>query len=253
MTYGVFTSLPKQYCLMDSTTTKKLRTEDTGKILEKAICLVYNIEYSGNYKYSEDAAVKMKGGLTELPELFPPCIHTANRGARYDFTAKDNETKHLSAKSTKKGVGKVAPQVIGQAQPKKFCEVLNIPFTTNEALKEYIQTHIKEILPIIISYTFDCDVIHYHEEKKIFRYITMVSPIDWEPYSFTWTCSYDQWKNSSTLKIIKKEQEIPLLEFQFHTKSRTNMAVRWCFENILNLFPENLHSKLLSQGKTNIL
>jgi hypothetical protein len=48
------------------------------------------------------------------------------------------------------------------------------------------------------------------------------------------------WKNSSTLKIIIEEKEITLLEFQFHTKSRTNMAIRWCYEHFLHSFAEHL-------------
>jgi len=30
------------------------------------------------------------------------------------------------------------------------------------------------------------------------------------------------------------------MEFQFHSKSRTNMAVRWCFEEFLVLFKDYL-------------
>ena len=41
-------------------------------------------------------------------------------------------------------------------------------------------------------------------------------------------------------KIIIKEKEYALLEFQFHTKNRTNMAIRWCYENFLTIFKENL-------------
>jgi hypothetical protein len=37
-----------------------------------------------------------------------------------------------------------------------------------------------------------------------------------------------------------KGKAVPLMEFQFHTKSRTNMAVRWCFEQFLELFKDYL-------------
>ena len=44
-------------------------------------------------------------------------------------------------------MGKVAPQVIGQSQPKKFCETIGIEYTTISDLKKHIQTKIVEIIP----------------------------------------------------------------------------------------------------------
>jgi len=219
---------------------KKLATEDTGKIFEMAICLAYGIHYDGKYKYGMETPEKLKTRLTKVVELFPMCSHTAKRGARYDFTGLADETKHLSAKTTKKGVGKVAPQVVGQSQPKKFCEIIGIPYTTNTDLKAYMQTNILSILPILVSYTFDCPNIYYNEEKNTIRFITLTTPIEWAKYTFKWTCDWSKWSNSSTLKVVVEEKEVALLEFQFHTKSRTNMAIRWCYENFLTIFKQNL-------------
>lgn len=217
-----------------------LQTEDTGKIFEMAICLAYNIPYDGNYKYSMELAEKLKERLSKLLELFPSCIHTAKKGSRYDYTCLTDERKHLSAKSTKKGVGKIAPQVIGQSQPKKFCELIGIEYTTIHALKQYIQTEIIKIIPILVDYTFDCPTIYYNKEKDTIRYITLTTPIEWENYSFKWTCDWVAWKNSSMLKVIIEGKEIALLEIQFHTKNRTNMAIRWCYENFLTIWKDNL-------------
>ena len=217
-----------------------LQTEDTGKIFEMAICLAYNIPYDGNYKYSMELAEKLKERLSKLLELFPVCIHTAKKGSRYDYTCLTDERKHLSAKSTKKGVGKIAPQVIGQSQPKKFCELIGIEYTTIPVLKQYIQTEIIKIIPILVDYTFDCPTIYYNKEKDTIRYITLTTPIEWENYSFKWTCDWVAWKNSSMLKVIIEGKEIALLEIQFHTKNRTNMAIRWCYENFLTIWKDNL-------------
>lgn len=218
----------------------KLQTEDIGKMFEMAICLAYEIPYDGNYKYSMELPEKLKTRLLKLIDVFPVCKHTANKGARYDFTSLSDETKHLSAKSTKKGVGKVAPQVIGQSQPRKFCEIIGIEYTNISDLKQYIQTNIVKIIPILVHYTFDCPNIYYHHEKNSIRYITLVIPIEWDKYEYKWTCEWSEWSNSSTLKIIVEEKEYALLEFQFHTKNRTNMAIRWCYENFLTIFKENL-------------
>jgi hypothetical protein len=217
-----------------------VKTEDTGKCFEMAICLVYGIPYDGPYKYGMEIPEKLKPRLSKLTELFPMCAHTAKRGARYDYTAIDDSAKHLSAKTTKKGGGKVAPQVVGQSQPKKFCETLGIEYTSIQALKKYIQENIATILPTLVNYTFDCPNIYYNQEKNTIQYITLTRPIDWSKYEYKWTCSWEDWANSSTVKLASKDQLVSLVEFQFHTKSRTNMAIRWCYENFLTLFKEHL-------------
>lgn len=80
----------------------------------------------------------------------------------------------------------------------------------------------------------------FNHEKNTIRFITLNTPIEWNKYEFKWTCDWTTWKNSSTLKIIFDKEEYALLEFQFHTKSRTNMAIRWCYEHFLTIFKENL-------------
>jgi len=217
----------------------RLRTEDTGKVFEMAICLAYGIPYDGVYKYGLERPTKLKDRLATLPSLFPKCTHTAKSGARYDYTAIDDPAKHLSAKTTKKGGGKVAPQVLGQAQPAKFCEILGIPYTSIAALKEYIQGHIKTLLPILTSYTFDCPNLFYNESTDQITFLTLTKPIDWSTYTFTWTKPHATWANSSTLKIDSPGGPKALLEIQFHSASRTNMAVRWCYETFLDVFKEH--------------
>lgn len=216
---------------------KKLLTEDTGKCFEMAICLALNIPYDGPFKYSMELPELLKERLQKmLPTLFPYKLkHTAKRGARYDYTAETDETKHLSAKSTKKGDGKVAPQVVGQAQPKKFCEEIGIEYIDINNLKQYIQKNIQNILPILVKYTFDCPNIYYNQDKNTIRYITLKNDIEWNNYTYKWTCDYTIWNNSSTVKVVIDNVEYALVEFQFHTKSRTNMAVRWCYENVLTV------------------
>ena len=138
-------------------------------------------------------------------------------------------------------MGKVAPQVIGQSHPKKFCEIIEIEYTTNIELKKYIQTDIKTILPILVNYTFDCPTIYYNWEKNSIRFIKLISPIEWNNFEFKWTNKWDMWNNSSTLKILVDNKEYSLLEFQFHTKSRQNMAIRWVYENFLTIFKDKLY------------
>lgn len=218
---------------------KKLKTEDTGKMLEMAICLAYDIPYQGNYKYDKTLPERLKIRLEPLVNLFPSCVHTAEKGARYDYTTLDGK-HHLSAKSTKKGLGKVSPQVIGQPSPKKFCDIMGIEFEGIPKLKEYIQKNITDIIPVLVNYTFDCPNIYYNQEMDTLRFITLITPINWNLYNYKWTVKWDVWNNSSTLKIVTDQKDIAILEFQFHTKSRKNIVIRWVYENFLNLFKNHL-------------
>jgi len=218
-----------------------IKTEDTGKIFEYAICLAYNIPYDGPFKYSRAEAELLKLRLETLPQLFPTCKHTAKRGSRYDYTATNDPLVHLSAKTSKKRKGKVAPQVIGQSQPTKFCELLGIPFLDVPSLKKHIQENPTLILPLLLSYTLDCPNIYYNKELETIRFITMKAPINWTNYTYSWSCNWSDWNNSSVLKIVTPEKTVPLVEFQFHSKSRTNMAVRWCYDEFLTFFKDNLN------------
>jgi hypothetical protein len=217
----------------------KVITEDLGKQFEKALCNRFACDYDGLYKYGEEVPNALQPQLQNLQELCPgEWRHTARNGAVNDFT--NTAGGHLSAKTSKAKSGKVAPQLIGQAIPETFCERLNIPKMEVSVLKEFIQAHIKEILPKIYDNTFSCPVIYYNQAKKLVRHITPVSPIPWETMEFTWTRSADVWTNSSTLKANGNS----ILEIQFHT-TRKNMAVRWCFDTVLDVFAEHFKVSIM--------
>ncbi len=220
-----------------------LQTEDTGKIFEKAICDAYGIPYDGPFIYSQEEADKLVPRLKRLvtDNLFPQCVHTASKGARYDFTSIGCGDIHLSAKSNKKKGGKIAPQVVGQSHPQKFCQELGIEYTTPENLKQYIQANITTVLPMLWKYTFDSPIVYYVKDTNDIRFITASGSPDWSSFQYVWTRTHDKWKNSSSLKVViddgcgnRKEETI--LEFQFHTKSRHNMAVRWTIDKVLRIF-----------------
>jgi len=235
-------------------TSSILLTEDTGKEFEMAICTVFGIEYQGPYKYTMQITELLRDRLVYIKPLFQNIKHTAEKGARYDFTGQDpadpSQILHLSAKTSKKGIGKVAPQVIGQAQPQKFCEIVGVEFTDIPILKQYIQENITAILPILSNHTFDCPNIYFRKDKNSLKYIILEREIDWSKYEYTWTCPYTSWNNSTTLKIrekseekseqnIKKNPYISIVEFQIHSKSRTNMAIRWFYDNVLEIFADS--------------
>lgn len=246
---------------------KKLKTEDTGKIFEKAICDAYGIPYDGPFQYSQADVDKLTPRLKRLvtDNLFPLCKHTASKGARYDFTAvmgdSGGEFLHLSAKSNKKKGGKVAPQVVGQATPQKFWEeFLQFSNGSNESsssppvpdpttMKKYIQENTAAIMPMLWRYTFDSPIVYYVRDTDQIRFIAPVvaDAPDWSSFQYSWSRPYDKWTNSTSLRVVSPGgeggggggKEETIMEFQFHTKSRQNMAIRWCIDKVLQVFAGN--------------
>lgn len=221
----------------------KVITEDLGKIFEKGICGVYNTPYVGKYKYSEEEAAKFTQRLQKLPELFPQCTHTAEKGAQYDFTAINDSNTHLSAKTNKQG-DKVCPQKIGQPSKKKFCEYFNLDHTTMTAndIKQYIMVNLKSMLPHYFKYTFDCPIIYYNQKSDKILFVKNIAPIDWDQVaiSFSHILKEKEWNESTSISVKVDDKYVNIGEFQVHTK-RDGIKFRWNFETLLKLYP-NLFS-----------
>jgi hypothetical protein len=81
---------------------KPVITEDLGKMFEMAICLLYEIEYNGKYKYSLEKATVIKDKIYKLKTIFPyKLTHIAKNGNKYDFVSVEDDKLYLSAKTTK--------------------------------------------------------------------------------------------------------------------------------------------------------
>ena len=216
---------------------KQIITEDLGKIFEMAICLSYEIEYDGKYKYSLEEADIIKERIYKLKDVFPYKIkHIAKNGNKYDFVSLENEHIHLSAKTTKKD-GKVCPQVIGQPSKKKFCEFFGIDLQYNlEQIKEYIQHNVNALLNIYALNTFDCPVIYYNKHKNVLLFVKLKENINWTNFDITFShvIKNKKWIESSSIIINNNT----IGEFQIHNH-RDCIKFRWSFEKILNLFKDN--------------
>lgn len=236
-----------------ATKAQQLKTEDTGKVFEKAICMRYGIDYVGHYKYGDERPKGILPLLAELPSMFPTCVHTAEKGSPFDFTTTDGSL-HLSAKTCKRGKAKVAPQVFGQCSVEKLCGEFGWTETADVAVvKRNIQENVASVLSLFEKHTFGCDTIYFNEKRRDVKYIKHTMPIDWasEGLEFKWTKSWESWNNSSTLKVRRtasggiadgnndnNKKLVPILEIQFHSSGRKNMANRWVLENVISLFPE---------------
>uniref|UniRef100_A0A6C0KYI8 Uncharacterized protein n=1 Tax=viral metagenome TaxID=1070528 RepID=A0A6C0KYI8_9ZZZZ len=214
----------------------KVLTEDLGKIFEMAICLLYEIDYDGKYKYSMEDASLLKERISKLRDIFPHKLcHTAKNGSRYDFTGVEDLSIRLSAKTTKKD-GKIAPQVIGQPSKKKFCDYFEVPISSSlDEIKSYIIENIKEMLKKYEECTFDCEIIYYNKKNDLLVFIKKVSDIDWSKHEveFSHIKKKKSWGESSSISI----DGITIGEFQVHNH-RDCIKFRWAFEKLLVLFKD---------------
>jgi hypothetical protein len=215
-----------------------LKTEDDGLILEWAVGSAIGAPYKGKFRYSVPKATNLAKRLRGLPAYFPGSyIHTAKgECAKYDFTSTDVPASYISCKSNKSTGKMVAPHSIGQASPEKFCERVGIPYTDRPTLKADFQKPeiTTKLLAQLEHHTFDAAIIYHHKKDETIQVIWQVKPIVWEGLDYSWTTDAAVWNNSSTLKA----NGTSILEVQFHSKKRNNMAVRWNFTKLLNLFPE---------------
>ena len=217
-------------------THKKVLTEDLGKTFEMALCLLYETEYDGNFKYSLEQAKVIKNKLDKLKTVFPVNIkHIAKNGNKYDFITTDVNPLYLSAKTTKKD-GKVCPQVIGQPSKKKFCEFFGIDYYSLEQIKNYIQANICSLLELYALNTFDCPIIYYNQNKNIILFVKLKENINWTNYDilFSHLIKNKNWNESSSIYI----NGINIGEFQIHNH-RDCIKFRWSFEKLLDLFKDN--------------
>jgi hypothetical protein len=218
-------------------TPKQFITEDLGKIFEMAICLLYEIEYDGKYKYSLEEANIIKERIYQLTHVFPYKIkHIAKNGNKYDFVSLENGAINLSAKTTKKN-GKVCPQVIGQPSKKKFCEFFGIDLLYNlEQIKQYIEDNVKTMLNIYTLNTFDCPVVYYNKHTNLLLFVKLKENINWTNYDITFShiIKNKKWNESSSIIINNNT----IGEFQMHNH-RDCIKFRWSFEKMLHLFKDN--------------
>jgi hypothetical protein len=205
--------------------------EALGIIFEKAICMLYEINFKGNFKYSMVSASKIKEKIVRFKEIIPYTLnHISANKNKYDFSYTDNNgvINYLSAKTSKKQ-GKICPQVIGQLSKNKFCEIFNVSTT----IKDFIENSVNLLLKAYSTNTFNCPVIYYNEHKNKCIFIKIKDEIIWTEYLITFSHKNKNKKWNESSSIIIKNKTIG--EFQIH-KNRNCVKFRWHLENLLILF-----------------
>jgi hypothetical protein len=231
----------------------KIPNEKLGIVFEMAICLLYDIKYNGNFKYSMTEAISLKNKLDKLKTIHNFKLeHVARKNNIYDFincntlsnsSLKECSENNLSAKTNNK-TEKVCPQNIGQTTIKKWCQYFKIDYenidvkTVIDMIKKYIVDNIHKILFEYIENTFHCPIVYYyqHPKKEKILYIKLKNKINWNQYNiyFTHINKNKEWNESTSIKI----NNITIGEFQIHNK-RNCIKFRWSFINLLNLFSDN--------------
>jgi len=203
-----------------------------------AVCYAHSIEYIGPYKYTMDLSLKLKDRLQNI-KIYNNLKHIAHNNNIHDFSASDT---YISCKTVKKRP-KVAPQVIGQPSLEKLCSFFLIEDKSPAYLKLYIQENPYRLLQLMTHYTFqDCELLYYNKHKDKLYLIKLVTDIPWSNYEYIFTKNHTNWTNSSTLKIKIESYWISLAEIQFHN-TRKNLALRWCFENLLSTMKSHFDIK----------
>lgn len=219
--------------------TKKVITEDLGKITEKAICDLIETPYNMAFKYSQVRVDSLKPRFASLALEFAGYKHTGHTDNLNDFTSADG-SKHLSVKTTKKG-WKVCPQILGQPSRSTFCPSFELALdSTNDQIKTYIETHVSEMMPKYLATTFHCPVLFYCEKTNLCQIITIISPPSWNEISLSFSHQEKKktWNESSTLyATISADKKVTLGEFQIHAH-RNCIKFRFDLKNLISTFPD---------------
>lgn len=212
-----------------------LKTEDTGKIVEKAICDLIETPFGGKFKYAQEDVDEMILRLGLVYEQLVGYVHTGNVDNVYDF--KKGE-RGLSVKTNKHNTDwKVCPQIIGQTTKKRFSAFFGLPDGSSVSdIKTFITTNTVRVLEAYVEKTFHCDVLYYNKGSDQVLWIEKISPLSFEGQELTFSHTEKQkdWNESTTLYMQGKA----LGEFQIHTH-RDGVKFRFNLKSVLEIFKDS--------------
>jgi hypothetical protein len=198
-----------------------LRTEDLGKTVEYALCLLYGLEYIGNFKYDLDRANKIKGRFEAVKDILKIKNFVGKTNNYSDFILEDGSG--LSVKSNKCNSYKIAPQIIGQTTKNKFKQYFNC----DDRIKVFVKDNLDKVLNEYCKYTFEQTLLYYNEKYDDVCIYKLKNPITIEGAYFY----NEKWRESATIKY----KNLTIGEFQIHNH-RNCVKFRFQLDNFIRLF-----------------
>ena len=222
------------------------KTEIIGISAEVAIADEFDVPVSDSYRSRSNALMveRTRGQARELFQRFnipKPLVHAAQGGSAVDFIL-ENE-KSLSVKTNQKGIGKVAPQRIGQPTAATFWRAMGhladqpIPSTYRDQAQLFKIVAITKTAFLMHEYwrnLFDTDYLVYFYDfldssgspTSAPRGLALerAAAPTWDPSKFSFTQTLNSWNESNTVRYAGKT----LGEFQVHSN-------RDCFKFRFNM------------------
>lgn len=241
-----------------------INNESIGISAEVAIARSFGIKVNPYYEArAEQAIVELLLKNDNVKRIFnqegipAPIEHIAEGQNPVDFRLQGGKT--LSVKTNQEGLGKVAPQCIGQPTAETYFNYLEKQFNDfslrkklaveglsdtyehrSYIFKKYSMENTAAVVDMYWKNLFDCDYyIHFFNLDKhldlINNYVLLgksVSPT-WCNEKFSFTQRLETWNESNTLKYCG----ISIGEFQVHRK-RNCFKFRFNVKGLMKLFSE---------------
>ena len=240
-----------------------INNESIGISAEVAIAKSYGVAISSDYEArSEKAIVDLLMKNNNVLEIFKkegipaPERHIAEGQNPVDFILVGGKT--LSVKTNQKGLGKVAPQTIGQPTAEtyflyleRYLDNFSLRDTLDESnlrdtyenkaliFKKISMNNTAAVVDMYWKNLFDCDFyLHFFNlldnyANPLNNYVLLgkeQSP-KWDNYKFSFTQSLNSWNESNTLKYCG----ISMGEFQVH-RNRNCFKFRFNMKGVMELF-----------------
>lgn len=238
-----------------------MNNESIGISAEVAIANSFGVEITPSYAARAESSIvdllvkdnKVKK-IFEIEGIPTPIKHIAEKQNPVDFILFENKT--LSVKTNQEGLGKVAPQNIGQPTAETyfrylenyfddFClkdYLIDLGLTDTYENRSYIFKKIsmectQSVVDMYWKNIFDCDFyIHFfnldNHAEPMENYVVLgkEQPPKWENNRFSFTQSLNTWNESNTLKYCG----ISIGEFQVH-RNRNCFKFRFNMKGIVSL------------------
>ena len=243
-----------------------INNESIGISAEVAIAISFGVTVNPYYKARAEKAIvdlllknDNVGKIFDKENIPRPIKHIAEGQNPVDFILVGN--KSLSVKTNQDGIGKVAPQIIGQPTAETYFSYLEsyfYNFSLNKELateglrdtyenRSYIFKKISmdNTVAVVDMYwknLFDCDYYlhffnldNYLNPLNNYVFLKKTVPPKWNNSKFSFTQSLDSWNESNTLKYCG----ISMGEFQVH-RNRNCFKFRFNMKGVMELLRKGL-------------